>query len=91
MVGTYVSGGQASYPSIEIDENGKLYVAYRDHAQYIKIVVKRFNGTVWEPLDGNEIVEDGDILHSRNSICVRNNRIYIILYSITLVVKEYKH
>lgn len=91
-VGGYVSNNEADYPSLEIDENGTLYLVYRDRAQSLRPVVRRYNGNSWEPLDGNEIVENV-VCIDQNKICVRNNRIYVMFENDIshLIVKEYLH
>jgi len=91
-VGGYVSDNEADYPSLEISENGAIYLAYRDRVQNFRPVVRRYNGTTWELLDGNEIVENV-VCVDQNKVCSRNNRLYLMFQndSYHLVIKEYLH
>lgn len=45
-----ITGNGGYYPSIAVDNNSTLYIAYRDDAKNDKATVMRHNGSLWVPV-----------------------------------------
>lgn len=50
--GVPVTTDESSYPSLAIDHNDTLYIAYQDVASTQNVIVKKFDGTNWNVVGG---------------------------------------